>query len=107
MISLNLTANTPEEKTVLEHLIPQVNDELANKINNGVRIQKDGKTVINKKSLATFMSFAMEQAKNQIAESQRKGAQAVCVHGNDIMSWAIHYFEEDSIEGTLYNEDGT
>lgn len=23
------------------------------------------------------------------------------------MGWAIHYFEEDSIEGTLYNEDGT
>ena len=23
------------------------------------------------------------------------------------MSWAIHYFEEDSIEGKLYNEDGT
>ena len=21
--------------------------------------------------------------------------------------WAVHYFEEDSIEGTLYNEDGT
>lgn len=23
------------------------------------------------------------------------------------MGWAIHYFEEDSIEGKLYNEDGT
>ena len=27
--------------------------------------------------------------------------------GDDIMRWAIHYFEEDSIEGKLYNEDGT
>lgn len=107
MVTLNLTANTPEEKTVLAHLIPMIDDELADKINNGVHIQKDGKTVINKKTLATFMSFAMEQAKKQIAESQRKGAQSVCVHGDDIMSWAIHYFEEDSIEGTLYNEDGT
>lgn len=107
MITLNLTANTPEEKIVLEHLIPQVSEELAEKINNGVRIQKDGKTVINKKTLTTFMSFAMEQAKKQIEESKRKGTQAVCVDGKDIMSWCIHYFEEDSIEGTLYNEDGT
>lgn len=107
MTNLNLKANTPEENTVLTHLIPMVSDELADKINNGVRIQKNGKTVINKKDLTSFMSFAMEQAKKQIAESQRKGAQAVCVHGDDIMSWAIHYFEEDSIEGKLYNEDGT
>ncbi|MBQ9750366.1 MAG: hypothetical protein IJV87_07290, partial [Clostridia bacterium] len=24
-----------------------------------------------------------------------------------VFGWCIHYFEEDSIEGTLYNEDGT
>ena len=107
MVTLNLTATTPEEKTVLEHLIPQVSEVLADKINNGVRIQKYGKTLINKKDLATFMSFAMEQAKKQIEESKRKGTQAVCVDGDDIMSWAIHYFEEDSIEGKLYNEDGS
>lgn len=107
MVTLNLKANTPEEQIVLQHLIPQVNDELAEKINNGVRIQKDGKTLINKKDLTTFMQYAMEEAKKQIAEKQRKGAQAVCVQGDDIMNWAIHYFEEDSIEGKLYNEDGT
>ena len=36
-----------------------------------------------------------------------KGANAACVEDNVVYSWAIHYFEEDSIEGTLYNEDGT
>lgn len=107
MANLNLKANTPEEQIILKHLIPQVSDELAEKINNGVRIQKDGKTLINKKDLTTFMQYAMEEAKKQIAENQRKGAQAVCVQGDDIMNWAIHYFEEDSIEGKLYNEDGT
>lgn len=107
MTNLKLKANTPEEQIVLKHLIPQVNDVLAEKINNGVRIQKDGKTLINKKDLTTFMQYAMEEAKKQIAENQRKGAQAVCVQGDDIMNWAIHYFEEDSIEGKLYNEDGT
>lgn len=107
MVTLNLKANTPEEQIVLKHLIPQVSDVLAEKINNGVRIKKDGKTLINKKDLSTFMQYATEQAKKQIAENQRKGAQAVCVQGDDIMNWAIHYFEEDSIEGKLYNVDGT
>lgn len=107
MVTLSLNATTPEEQIVLQHLIPQANDELAEKINNGVRIQKDGKTLINKKDLTTFMQYAEEQARKQLAENQRKGAQAVCVQGGDIMNWAIHYFEEDSIEGKLYNEDGT
>ncbi len=107
MNTLNLTANTPEEKTVLEHLIPQVSDVLAEKINNGVYIEKDGKRLLNKKDLTTFMNYASEQAKTTIAESQRTGKQAVCVHGDQIMNWAIHYFEEDSIEGKLYNEYGT
>lgn len=29
------------------------------------------------------------------------------VEDNVVFGWAVHYFEEDSIEGTLYNEDGT
>ena len=29
------------------------------------------------------------------------------MHSDVIFGWAIHYFEEDSILGTLYNEDGT
>ncbi len=107
MNTLNLTANTLEEKTVLEHLIPQISDVLAEKINNGVYIEKDGKRLLNKKDLTTFMNYASEQAKKTIAESQRTGKQVVCVHGDQIMSWAIHYFEEDSIEGKLYNEDGS
>ena len=60
-------------------------ESLAEKINNGVRIQKDGKTLINKKDLTTFMQYATKEAKKQLAENQRKGAQAVCVQGEDIM----------------------
>ena len=107
MAELNLTATDSRQQTVLEHLIPIVSETLAEKINNGVYIEKDGKRLLNKKDLATFMEYATEQTKNTIAEQQRKGAQAVCVHGDDIMSWAIHYFEEDSIIGKLFNEDGT
>lgn len=97
MAELNLTATDSRQQTVLQHLIPMVSDTLAEKINNGVYIEKDGKRLLNKKDLSTFMEYATEQAKNTIAEQQRKGAQAVCVHGDDIMSWAIHYFEEDRL----------
>lgn len=36
-----------------------------------------------------------------------KGANSACVKDSIVYGWAIHYFEEDSIEGKLFNEDGT
>ncbi len=107
MPNINLTATDSKQQTVLENLIHIVSDTLAEKINNGVYIEKDGKRLLNKKDLSTFMRYAEEEAKKTLSAQQRTGTQAVCVHGDDIMSWAIHYFEEDSIEGKLYNEDGT
>lgn len=107
MAKLNLTATDNRQQTVLDHLIPVVSDTLAEKINNGVYIEKDGKRLLNKKDLSTFMTYAEEQAKKTLTKQQRTGTQTVCIHGDDIMSWAIHYFEEDSIEGKLYHEDGT
>lgn len=106
MATLNLTANNSREQIVLDNLIPTVSDTLADKINNGVYIEKDSKRLLNKKDLTTFMTYATEQAR-KIYNEQKSGSQAVCVLGDDIMRWAIHYFEEDSIEGKLYNEDGT
>ena len=107
MTKLNLKATSTEEQIVLQHLTPLVSDVLADKINNGVYIVRDGKRLLNKKDLSTFMTYATEQAKKTLSEQQRTGNQAVCVQGDDILSWAIHYFEEDSIEGKLYNDDGT
>ena len=107
MANLNLKANTPEEQIILKHLIPQVSEVLAEKINNGVRIQKDGKTLINKKDISTFMDYLYEEARKRIPEKARHGKQCVGMEGEDIIGIAIHYFEEDSIEGKLYNEDGT
>lgn len=100
---LNLKAETPEQKKVKECLEQIISDVLAEKINNGVRIEKNGKTLINKKDLDGFMKYACEEAR-KLAES---GATSACIEGNVIIGWAVHYFEEDSIEGTLYNEDGT
>ena len=100
---LNLEAVTKEQQKIKAYLEANASDILAEKINNGVRIQKDGKTLLNKKTLAGFMKFACDEAKKQA----EKGTQSACIDDDVVYGWAVHYFEEDSIEGTLYNEDGT
>ena len=102
-MKLNLQAVTKEEQKVKAYLEANAYEVLTKKINNGVRIQKDGKTLINKKTLAGFLKYASDEAKKQA----EKGAQSACIDDDTVYGWAVHYFEEDSIEGTLYNEDGT
>lgn len=102
-MKLNLQATTKEEQKVKAYLEANASEVLAEKINSGVRIQKDGKMLINKKTLAGFMKFACDEAKKQA----EKGALSACIDDDTVYGWAVHYFEEDSIEGTLYNEDGT
>lgn len=102
-MTLHLTATTTEEKVLKEYLEQTVSEVLADKINNGVPVEKDGKKLISKKTLADFMKYATEEARKQAA----KGASSACLHSDIVFGWAIHYFEEDRILGTLYNEDGT
>ena len=102
-MTLQLTATTTEEKVVKKYLEQMVSEVLADKINNGVPVEKDGKKLISKKTLAGFMKYATEEARKQAD----KGATSACLHSDIVFGWAIHYFEEDSILGTLYNEDGT
>lgn len=107
MITLNLTAKTTQQEIILKHFTPLVSDVLAEKINNGVYIEKDGKRLLNKKDLDTFMSYLAEQAKKKIPENNQHGAQSVCMDGEEILALAVHYFEEENIIGTLYTIDGT
>ena len=102
-MTLNLTATTTEEKVLKEYLEQNASEVLADKINNGVPVEKDGKNLVSRKTLAGFMKYATEEARKQAA----KGATCACLHSDIVFGWAIHYFEEDSILGTLYNEDGT
>ena len=103
MKELNLVANTPPQQRVKEYLEQNASDVLAEKINNGVKVEKDGKTLMSKKTLDGFMKYATDEAR-KLAE---KGANCACIEDSVVFGWAIHYFEEDSIEETLYNEDGT
>ena len=102
MIELNLTATDSGQAKVLAYLQENASETLADKINNGTPFEKDGKPLINKKSLAGFMKYACDKAR-KLAE---KGANFACIDDVTVYGWAIHYFEEDSIEGTLYTIDG-
>ena len=102
-MKLKLEAKTKAQQLVMEYLENNASATLAEKINSGAKIVKDGKTLINKKTLDGFMKYATEEAR-KLAE---KGANSACVEDEVVFGWAIHYFEEDSIEGTLYSEDGT
>ncbi|MBE5758209.1 MAG: hypothetical protein E7345_04755 [Clostridiales bacterium] len=101
MIKLKLETNTEEEKLIKEYLENNASETLADKINNGTKIIKDNKQLLNKKDFNGFLNYAKEQAKSSVKNG------VAMIHHETVFGWAIHYFEEDSIEGTLYNEDGT
>ena len=102
-MQLNLIAERQEEKLIKQYLKENASEVLADKINNGVQIEKDGKQLINKKTLSGFMKYACNKAKEQAP----KGAMSACIDHETVYGWAVHYFEEDSIEETLLNLDGT
>lgn len=103
MPKLNLQAKDETQKIIKQYLEEHVSVPLAEKINNGVLIQKDGKSLLNKKSMDGCIEFSVQEAQKLV----EKGARAACIQDCVVFGWAIHYFEEDSIEGTLYNPDGT
>ena len=102
-MKLNLEAKTKEQELVKQYLEENASQTLAEKINNGTLFEKEGKTLINKKTLDNFMKYASDEAR----KLESNGANCACVEDKVVFGWAIHYFEEDSIEGTLYYEDGT
>ena len=103
MATINLTAKGRDQELILAYLNENASDVLADKINSGTPFEKDGKQLINRKDLNGFMSFACDEAR-KLAE---KGSNSACVEDSVVYGWAIHYFEEDSIQGKLFNPDGT
>ncbi len=101
-MELNLKANTPAEQRILEYLQNNASETLAEKINNGTPFEKDGNPLLNKKTLAGFMKYACEEARKTV----ESGSSFACIEDSVVYGWAVHYFEEESIEGTLYTLDG-
>lgn len=103
MVKLNLEAKDKSQERIKAYLESNASDILADKINNGTPFTKDDKQLINKKTLDGFMRFACDEARKQA----EKGANSACIDDDTVYGWAIHFFEEDSIEGKLFNLDGT
>ena len=61
MRELNLIANTEEEKMVLEYLQENASDVLAEKINNGVPIEKDGKKFKDIKTVIKYKDGSIRE----------------------------------------------
>lgn len=101
-MKLNLTAQNKQEELVLKYLQDNASETLSDKINNGTPFEKDDHSLINKKTLSDFMKYACDEAR-KLAE---KGANSTFIDDQTVYGWAIHYFEEESIEGTLYTIDG-
>lgn len=97
-MKLNLETKNGSQECIKKYLEDNASSILAEKINNGVIIEKDGKKFINKKNLDGFWDYASKKARE---------TNSGYVENETVFGWAIHYFEEDSIEGKLYNEDGT
>jgi outer membrane biosynthesis protein TonB len=102
-MKLNLTANNQGEELIKAYLEANASATLAQKINFGTQITKDGKQLINRKTLAGFFKYATEEARKLAT----KGANFACVADDTVFGWSIHYFEEEAIEGELFNLDGT
>ena len=102
-MKLNLETNNKNEERIKTYLEQNANSYLEDKINNGVKITKNDKELINKKTINGFFKYASNEAR-KLAE---KGANYACIEDDIVFGWAIHYFEEDTIEEQLYNIDGT
>ena len=86
----------------MEYLQNNASETLAEKINNGTPFEKDGKPLLNKKTLADFMEYACDEARKTV----ENGSSSACIEDSVVYGWAVHYFEEESIENTLYTLDG-
>ena len=81
MITLNLETKNKEQDIIKAYLEENASDILADKINNGVKIQKDNKTIINKKTLDTFMKYACEEARKHAS----KGTNFACIEDKNCL----------------------
>ena len=102
-MKLNLIATNPAEERIKAYLEANASESLARKINEGTPFVKDGTPLKNIKTLSGFMQYATKEAQ-KIAE---KGARFACIDDATVFGWSIHYFEEEAIEGNLFNADGT
>ena len=77
MIVLNLKANDNQQERLKAYLQENASEILADKINKGVKIEKDGKQLISKKDLDGFLDYACKTAQEQAEKGKRS---AIKIH---------------------------
>ena len=82
---LKLEAKTGNEQIILDYLNANASEMLVNKINNG------------KKTLKQCWTYIVSEAK-KLAQNN-----CACVEDATVFGWAIHFFEEDSIDGKKFD----
>ena len=100
-MELNLKAENTQEKRIKTYLEENASAVLADKINNGVFIEKDGQRLLNRKTLQGCLENIRTKAQKQAVKG------CAMIDDEVVFGWAVHYFEEDSIEEKLFKEDGT
>lgn len=84
-----LTASGANEKAVLAYIEANASQSLVERINSGA------------KTLGGCWSFIVGEAKKRAVKG------CACIEDKEVFGWAMHYFEEDSIEeGKTYAETG-
>lgn len=86
---LNLEAKTDNEKIILDYIDKNASYVLAEKINN------------SQKTLSQCWSYIVSEAKKQAIDG------CACIDDATVFGWAIHFFEEDSIEAKHYEAKAT
>lgn len=84
--SINLEAKNGNEETILAYLNENASDVLAEKINAG------------NKTLTQCWNYIVSQAKEQATNG------CACIADSEVYGWAIHFFEEDGIDGSKFNK---
>ena len=74
MTKLNLEATSREHEIVKAYLEDNASETLAEKINNGTPVEKDGKQLINRKTLDGFMRYACDEARKLAAKGASSAA---------------------------------
>ena len=92
-MKLNLVAKNTSQQAIKDYLENNASQILADKINNGVQIEKDGKTLLNKKDLDGFWNYASKKARELKHDYE---------DNDTVFGWAIHYFEENELIGSLF-----
>ena len=84
--AINLKAEKGNEEIILAYLNENASDVLAEKINAG------------NKTLTQCWNYIVSEARKQATNG------CACIADTEVFGWAIHFFEEDSIDGSEFNK---